>query len=71
MPDAAFLERLRQNRLARVQELHSASAGSSGKPVAPGVPFVAGDLVFDIVSGLEGEVVAGTRQNVVIQAPQR
>lgn len=36
-----------------------------------GCMFIAGDRVFDRVTGQEGIVVASTRENVVVPAPER
>jgi len=61
-----LIEQLRQGRIGRESAAFVASslAGPTPRP-APG-GFVPGDRVFDTVSGEEGEVIGGTRENVVI-----
>lgn len=64
-------DRVRQNRTARERELETAR----GKPLSAdstlGRTFVAGDRVFDLVTGQEGTVIDGTRENVVVPAAAR
>lgn len=66
-----FLERLRQSRTARAADLSVPSLTARSRPVVAGANFMQGDRVFDPVSGLEAEIVGGSRQNVVVQTPQR
>lgn len=68
---ARFSERLRQNREARRQTLADTGALESRTRARTGVTFTPGTVVFDTVTGLEGEVVFATRENVVVPAPQR
>jgi len=65
-----ILERMRQNRAARRTLLDN----QLSKPVSPeqrmGSTVLAGARVFDRVTGLEGEVIAATRENVIVPTPQ-
>lgn len=65
------LERVRQNRARGVRnarEVFRPGAAVSGR--APG-GFVAGDFVFDLVSGEAGEVVSVTSETVNRAAAER
>lgn len=61
-----FTERLRQNRAGRVSELSAAPARGAASPLLTSAGFMLGDRVFDTVSGQEGVVVDGTRENVLV-----
>lgn len=65
-------ERLRQNRAARRQTLTD-TARETLRQTAPGASgtVTAGDRVFDVVSGEEGEVVTVTRENLIVPTPER
>ena len=61
-----FLDRLRQNRTAlrgQILGLSSHTPVVSGRDAGT---FSAGVRVFDTVSGEEGEVIGGTRENIVV-----
>lgn len=65
-------ERLRQNRAARRQTVTD-TPRDTRRPqalVASGT-VVAGDRVFDVVSGEEGTVVAITRENLIVPTAER
>jgi hypothetical protein len=64
-------DRLRQNNTARQT---SADTAVRKLPVAAarlGCTFCAGERVFDLVTGLEGEVIDGTRENLIVPAAER
>lgn len=63
---ARVVERMRQARETRTRELAAAAPLQSGALQIAGSPFAAGDRVFDVITGLEGEVLGGTRENVVV-----
>lgn len=65
---ARFRERLRQNREAARQTATDAAADRPTTAARMNAPLAAGTTVFDTVTGLEGEVVGGTRENVVVPA---
>jgi hypothetical protein len=65
---ALFTERLRQNRAARVLEQDATPVPVAASPLLTAAGFLPGDRVFDTVTGLEGEVIDGTRQNIVVPA---
>jgi hypothetical protein len=52
-----ILERTRQNRQARAPSLAPASEAVGSRPIVSDSTLRAGDRVFDLVSGQEGEVV--------------
>lgn len=66
-----FAERLRQSRTARER----AVLGEAGSPLCPegriGCTFTAGARVFDRVSGQVGEVLSGSRENVIVSTTRR
>lgn len=65
------LERVRQNRAAIARTIGPSSA-TAPTAVADGAAVAQqGTRVFDTVSGLEGEVIHGTRQNLVVSTPER
>ena len=65
-------ERLRQNRAARRQTIADTARGIHGQsaPSATGT-LTAGDRVFDVFSGEEGEIVAITRENIFVPTADR
>jgi len=65
-------ERLRQNRAARRQTIADTARGINGQsgPIASGT-LQAGDRVFDLFSGEEGDVVTVTRENILIPTTER
>lgn len=61
-------ERVRQNRIG-VRPSDKTSPEKSGGGVAPsGAQHLPGDRVFDRVTGQEGEVIGGTRENIIVPA---
>jgi hypothetical protein len=64
-------ERLRQARAIRAAQLGIGAGGPVCAEGRMGCPFTAGARVFDRVTGEEGEVIAGTRENVIVSAPRR
>ena len=63
-----FVERVRQSRAARQAKLDAAPGTLPTAESRLGLPHVAGARVFDTVTGLEGEVIGGTRENIVVPA---
>ena len=61
-----FLERLRQKRTATRAQLCAATAPRRAESRIDGGTFRAGGRVFDTVTGEEGEVLGGTRENVIV-----
>ena len=72
MTDAidVFRERVSQARAARDAGVTHLRETAQARAVLPGLSLLTGQRVFDPESGLEGEIIAGTRQQVVIQAPE-
>lgn len=68
---AQLRERLRQGRLARDAALRASTRDHAVAPANAGGTFIVGARVFDIVSGEEGVIVGGTRENLVVPAPER
>ncbi len=68
---ARVIERMRQAREARTRELAGAAPSQPGALHVLGSPFAPGDRVFDVITGLEGEVLGGTRENVVVPAARQ
>jgi len=64
-------ERVRQNRAAARQRLSDTAAATPRQIDAGGSTHLAGTRVFDLVTGLEGEVLGGTVENVVVPTAQR
>lgn len=64
-------ERARQNRAAQRQAMADGARPVSCPEGRMGCPLLPGTRVFDTVTGLEGEVVAGTRENVVVPTAKR
>jgi hypothetical protein len=63
---ATVTERLKQNRADRTISASATSSSVAASPLLTAAGFLPGNRVFDTVSGLEGVVVDGTRQNVVV-----
>ena len=63
---AKLRERVRQNRTAHKWLLLPLRAGNGLDRALPGGTLAVGDRVFDPVTGEHGEVVGGTRENVVV-----
>ena len=61
-----LLERLHQNREARRTSVDIQRSKSVSPEQRLGSTVLAGARVFDTVSGLEGEVIAATRENVIV-----
>lgn len=68
---ARVRERVRQNRAARRQALTETRAFPPCPEGRLGCMYQVGDRVFDLVSGQEGVVVGGTRENIVVPTPHR
>lgn len=64
-------ERVRQNREAQRQAMAEGARQASCPEGRMGCPLMPGTRVFDTVTGLEGEVVGGTRENVVVPIAKR
>lgn len=65
------LERIRQGRQARTRELAASLARSGASGEQSGAPFSPGARVFDRVTGLEGEIIGGSVETVLIQPAER
>lgn len=68
---ARVLERVRQNRAARVREVPMAPRAVPGSARHDASMFPAGSRAFDTVSGQHVEVIGGTSENIVVPAPER
>jgi hypothetical protein len=64
-------ERLRQQQRDRRAAIADRLRRAQANDAARRGPHVAGDRVFDTVTGLEGEVIHVARENVVVPAPQQ
>ncbi len=64
-------ERLRQRRATFARALTPAPASASSAEGRIGLTFTPGARVFDRVTGLEGIVLAGARENFIVPAPER
>lgn len=62
------LERVRQSIGAPRRDIYESAGAIAGARAGAGGALRVGDRVYDTVSGLEGEVIDGTRQNVVLPA---
>jgi hypothetical protein len=67
----AVLERHRQLREAQRRSLYETLTRSAAIAAARRGTLVAGDRVFDPISGEEGVVVHGVRENILVSAPGR
>jgi hypothetical protein len=65
------LERMRQNRAARVRDGLTADRGDTRAPAAAPGALVAGGRAFDLVTGELVEVVSVYRENVVGAVAER
>ncbi|HKV99969.1 MAG TPA: hypothetical protein VJN96_09095 [Vicinamibacterales bacterium] len=65
---AIAAERFRQQVAARDAPLDAALAPIRNSGALVGTGLALGDRVYDTVSGLEGVVIDGTRENVVVPA---
>lgn len=63
-------ERLAQLRRARNEAIGVALAAAQLEARRIGGQHVAGDVVFDVVSGQEVTVVGTTRENLVVPTPE-
>ena len=61
-----FRERLRQTRAARVRTNLSPGVGNPTSASSDVGGLAPGSRVFDVVTGEEGEVIGGTRENVIV-----
>jgi len=68
---ARVRERVRQSHAARVRELAAGAVTPECAEGRLGCAFRIGDRVFDRVSGEEGVVIGGTRENVVVPTAGR
>lgn len=68
---AQIRERLFQARADRLSVLQDRIAGARETGARRGGTPVAGDRVFDVTTGLEGEVIHVARENVVLPATGR
>jgi hypothetical protein len=64
-------ERLRQSRLVRQQDADTARVKPPCAEGRLGCMFLAGDRVFDRVTGQEGVVRGATRENLVVPTAGR
>jgi hypothetical protein len=63
---AAILDRARSNATHREELQRELAAPRSPLLRFGGREYFAGDRVFDRVSGQEGEIVAGTTENIIV-----
>lgn len=68
---ARVRERMAQGRAAHSETLTTAPDTPRPFHDGRGGTFLAGDRVFDTVSGLEGIVVATTTENIIVPAAER
>jgi hypothetical protein len=66
-----FRERLRQSRTARTRAVLDDAASIGCPEGRMGCSYTPGARVFDRVSGLEGEVIGGTVETVLVPTPER
>jgi hypothetical protein len=64
-------ERVRQNRQAQREAITDHAGPMSCPEGRMGCALMPGTIVFDTVTGLTGEVIAGTRENVVVPTAGR
>lgn len=64
-------ERLRQGRAAALRELGADVPAAAPSAEAIGRAFAPGARVFDRVTGLEGVVLSGTRENIIEPITER
>lgn len=63
---SAISERVRQDRTSRIARANQRLVETAEITRRGGRMFLAGDRVFDTVSGLEGEVIHGARENIIV-----
>lgn len=63
---ARVTERVRQNRAALSDNNTAPRQAVAVSPLLTAAGFLPGDRVFDTVTGLEGIVIDGARENVVV-----
>jgi hypothetical protein len=68
---ARIRERLEQQRDVRRRQLHDRLGAAPPASVLSAAPFLPGDRVFDTVTGLEGEVLARTTENIIVPVTDR
>lgn len=68
---ARVLERVRQTRQAQRAAIAAAAGEMSCPERRLGCALMPGTIVFDTVTGEEGEVIGGTRENVVFPTARR
>jgi hypothetical protein len=68
---ARLLDRGRQNRAARQAAIAARRAPADSGDAFGAAGIVQGTRVFDRVTGQEGTVIGGTRENLVVSAPER
>jgi len=66
-----LLERMKQRRQASAVSFVADRRGNLCAESRMGCTHLAGDRVFDTVSGMEGTVVSSTIENIVISATRR
>lgn len=66
-----IVNRVRENRTARERDLLGERAAALCPEGRMGCSHTPGARVFDRVSGQEGTVLGGTRENVLVSTPQR
>lgn len=64
-------ERVSQNRTARAEAIATAAREMALEPTRRDGIFIAGDRVFDTITGQEGVVVAVTSENLIVPTTQR
>jgi len=68
---ARIRERLEQNRKLRQSQLQDRLGTAVPAAALSSAPFQPGDRVFDTVTGLEGEVLARTAENIIVPVTKR
>lgn len=66
-----FVERMRQLDAARQPATYTVASTTEGAVRRMGGTFAPGARVFDTVTGLEGEVISGTVENIIVPATKR
>lgn len=64
-------ERMRQHDSARAQAFTESRASGPTAETRIGCTFAPGDRVFDRVTGQNGMVLGGTRENVIVSTARR
>lgn len=70
-PIAVIVDRVERSRAARAARENVAAVGGRAAATSTTNALPIGARVFDRVTGLEGEVVYGTRESVVVKAAER